>query len=170
VRVRAALTDVDVCHVNSDMWASTANEAFGSFVVSWLDKNWVLQTRVLRCCVVKGRHTAFAIAAFLLQVASDFGLSQKVGVVRTDGASNCVAAGGVLGDVAGQRVHADRICDFPAVGGSSVSAAGVAVDLGNAARRVRLQLMVLGGDCCVARATCLRRLEGGASVTRSPCN
>jgi len=114
------------------MWTSTANEAFGSFVVSWLDKNWVLQTRVLRCCVVKGRHTAFSIAAFLLQVASDFGLSQKVGVVRTDGASNCVAAGGVLGDVARQRVDADRICDFPAVGGSSDAAAVVAVDLGNA--------------------------------------
>ena len=32
VRVRAALTDEDVCHVNSDMWTSTANEDFGSFV------------------------------------------------------------------------------------------------------------------------------------------
>ena len=64
VRVRAALTDVDVCHVNSDMWTSTSNEVFGSFVISWLEKNWVLQTCVLRCCVVKGRHTAFAIAAF----------------------------------------------------------------------------------------------------------
>jgi len=52
--------------------------------------------------------------------------------VRTDEASNCVAAGGVLGDVARRRVDADRICDFPAVGGSSVAAVGVAVDLGNA--------------------------------------
>jgi len=93
----------------------------------------MLQTRVLRCCVVKGRHTAFAIAAILLKVASEFRLSQNVGVVRTDGANNCVAAGSVLGDVARQRVEADRICDFPAVGGSSVAAAGVAVDLGNAA-------------------------------------
>jgi len=96
VRVRAALTDVDVCHVNSDMWTSTANEALGSFVASWLDKNWVLQTRVLRCCALKERHKAFALAAFIHQVASDFGMSQKVGVVRTDGASNCVVAGGVL--------------------------------------------------------------------------
>jgi len=31
--VLAALTDVDVCHVNSYMWTSTADEAFGSFVV-----------------------------------------------------------------------------------------------------------------------------------------
>jgi len=46
-----------------------------------LDKNWVLQTLVLRCCVVKGRHTAFAIAAFLLQVASFFfGCPRKSGL------------------------------------------------------------------------------------------
>jgi len=57
---------------------------------------------VLRCCVVEGRHTAFAIAAFLLQVARDFDLSTKVGIVRTDAASNCVAAGAVLGDVGGR--------------------------------------------------------------------
>jgi len=61
-----------------------------------------------------------------------FWLSQKVGVVRTDGANNCVAAGGVLGDVSRQRVDADQIRDFPAVGGSSVAAAGAALDLGNA--------------------------------------
>jgi len=93
----------------------------------------VLQTCVLRCCVVQGRHTAFAIAAIFLQVASDFWLSQKVGVVRTDGENNCVAAGGVLRDVSRQQVDADRICDLPAMGGSSVAAAGAAVDLGNAA-------------------------------------
>jgi len=110
--VRVELTGVNVCHVNSDMWTSAANEAFGSFVASWLDDGWELQTRVLRCCVVEGRHTAFAIAAFLLQVASDFGLTQKVGVVRTDGASNCVAAGGVLGDVARTRVDANQVCDL----------------------------------------------------------
>jgi len=32
--------------------------------------------------------------------------------VRTDEASNCVAAGGVLGDVARQRVDADRSLIF----------------------------------------------------------
>jgi len=100
--MRAALTSAGVCHANSDMWTSAANDAFGSFVVSWVDVAWELQTRVLRCGVVEGRHTALAIAAFLMQVVRDFGLSEKVGVVRTDGASNCVAAGGVLGDVAGR--------------------------------------------------------------------
>jgi len=110
--VRVELTGVNVCHVNSDMWTSAAKEAFGSFVASWLDDGWELQTRVLRYCVVEGRHTVFAIAALLLQVASDFGLTQKVGVVRTGGASNCVAAGGVLGDVARTRVDANQVCDL----------------------------------------------------------
>ena len=32
--VRAALDCVSVCHVNTDMWTSLANEPFGSFVIS----------------------------------------------------------------------------------------------------------------------------------------
>jgi len=100
--VRASLKDIDICHINSDMWTSSANEAYGSFVVSYVSIGWDLETSVLRCCVVEGRHTAFAIAAFLLQVARDFDLSTKVGVVRTDGASSCVVAGAVLGDVGGR--------------------------------------------------------------------
>ena len=127
--VRAALTDVGVCHVNSDMWTPAANEAFGSFVVTWLDDEWLLQTRVLRCCIVEGRHTAFAIAAFLLQVSRDFGRSQKVGVVRTDGASNCVAAGGVLGDVAGQLEDGEDDRDLRIMGGSGGGVAGAVAEL-----------------------------------------
>ena len=103
LRVRTSLKDLDVCHVNSDMWTSTANDAYGSFVVSFISSGWELETCVLRCCIVEGRHTALAIAAFLLQIARDFGLSSKIGVVRTDGASNCVAAGVVLGDVGGRQ-------------------------------------------------------------------
>jgi len=110
--VRVELTGVNGCRVNSDMWTSAAKEAFGSFVASWLDDGWELQTRVLRCCVVEGRHTAFAIAALLLQVASDFGLTKKVEVVRLDGASNCVAAGGVLRDVARTRVDSNQVYDL----------------------------------------------------------
>jgi len=37
-----------------------------------------------------------------MQVARDLRLSEKVGVVRTDGASNCDAAGGLLCDVSGR--------------------------------------------------------------------
>jgi len=100
--VRAALASVGSCRASSDMWTSAAIDAFGSFVVSWVDVAWELHTRVLRCGVVEGLHTALAIAALLMQAAREFGLSDKVGVVRTDGASNCVPAGGVLGDVAGR--------------------------------------------------------------------
>ena len=71
-------------------------------MATWLDNKWRLRTVVLRCCVVGGRHTATAIAAFLLRVAEEFSLREKVGVVRTDGASNCVGAGRVLGQAAGR--------------------------------------------------------------------
>jgi len=97
--VREDLRSVDVCHVKLGMWTSAANEAFGSFVASRLEDDWELQTRVLRCCVVKGRHTEISIASFLLQVSGDFGLTKKIGLVRTYGARDFVAAGGVLGDV-----------------------------------------------------------------------
>ena len=91
-----------VCHVNTDMWTSLANDPFASFVVTWLDDNWRLRTAVLRCSVVRGRHTANVIAAFLLGAAQEFGVKGKVGVVRTDGASNCVGAGRELGRAAGR--------------------------------------------------------------------
>jgi len=127
--VRAAMTDVSICHVNSDMWTSAANKACGSFVVTLLGKEWTLQTRVLRCCVVEGRQTAFAIAAFLLKLARDFGLSQKVGVVRTDGASNSVAACVVLGDVARQLDDRADHGNLRIIRGSGGAAAGAAAEL-----------------------------------------
>lgn len=98
---RDALSRVSVCHVNSDMWTSLANEPFASFVATWLDEEWQLRTAVLRCCILHGRHTASAIAAFFLLVAKYFDLEAKVGVVCTDGAVNCVGAGRELGMAAG---------------------------------------------------------------------
>ena len=50
--------------------------------------------------MVESRHKAHSIAAFLLQVSRDYGPRHKTGLVRTDGASTFVAAGGVLGDIA----------------------------------------------------------------------
>jgi len=96
-QARAALDCVSVCRVNTDMWSSLANEPFGSFVVSWLDDDWELRPRVLRCAVLNGRHAAAAIVTFLLRVAAQFNLGSKIWVVRTEGASNCVLAGSVLG-------------------------------------------------------------------------
>ena len=141
LQVRTSLKDLDVCHVNSDMWTSTANDAYGSFVVSFISSGWELETCVLRCCIVEGRHTALAIAAFLLQIARNFGLSSKIGVVRTDGASNCVADGGVLGDVGGRQ-------DLEA--GHVEGADGLAMGL------------EIGGDCGGAAA-----VRGGAAASAS---
>jgi len=102
---RATLSGVTICHVNTDMWTSLANEPFGSFLVSYIDQAWVLRSRVLCCGVVNGRHAASAIATFLLRVAGEFGISDKVGIVRTDGASNCMGAGRVLGEAARGADH-----------------------------------------------------------------
>ena len=71
---RATLRGVTICQINTDMWMSLANEPFWSFVVSYLDQTWVIRSRVLCCGVVNGRHTASAIAAFLLRVAGEFSL------------------------------------------------------------------------------------------------
>jgi len=35
-QVRASLKDIYICHINSDMWTSSASEAYGSFVVSYV--------------------------------------------------------------------------------------------------------------------------------------
>jgi len=61
------------------MWTSLENEPFGSLVVSYLDQAWVLRSRVLCCVVVNGRHTASATAAFLLRVARELDINDKVG-------------------------------------------------------------------------------------------
>jgi len=52
LRVRTFLKDLDVCHVNSDMWTSTANDAYGSFVVS--DKQEQDQKKTGTCRVQAG--------------------------------------------------------------------------------------------------------------------
>jgi len=130
---RAALDCVYVCHVNTDMWTSLANEPFGSFVISRLDDDLELRTRVLRCAVLNGRHTAAAIATFLLKVAAQFNLGNKDGVVRTDGASNCVLAGSVLGTA--MRKDGPRGCMVDGGrGGTSVGDAGSASHAADAGR------------------------------------
>jgi len=130
---RAGLDCVSVCHVKTDMWTSLANEPFGSFVISWLDDDWELRTRVLRCAVLNRRHTAAAIATFLLKVAAQINLGSKVRVVRTDGASNCVLAGSVLGTA--MREDGPRGCMVDGGrGGTSVADAGSACDAVDAGR------------------------------------
>jgi len=79
---------------------SLANEPFGSFVVSYLDQTWVIRSRVLCCGVVNGRHTESVIASFLLRVAGEFSICEKVVIVRTEGESSCGGAGRVLGETA----------------------------------------------------------------------
>jgi hypothetical protein len=48
------------------------------------------------------------MAKFLLRVAEEFGLMGRVGVMRTDGARNCVSAGSVLARAAGRMVPLDQ--------------------------------------------------------------
>jgi len=130
---RAALDCVSVCHVNTDIWTSLANEPFRSFAVSWLADDWGLWTRVLRCSVVSGRHMAAAVAIFLLKVASQFGLGIKVGVVRTNGASNCVLSGRVLGKTV--RGDGPRGCMVDGGRGGTFSGdAGITSDTADAKR------------------------------------
>jgi hypothetical protein len=72
------------------MSTSIANEPFCSFFASWINNDWDRWAVALRCASVP------AIAAVLRIFAADFGIEHKVGVVRTGGGSNCVAAVSLL--------------------------------------------------------------------------
>jgi hypothetical protein len=86
------------------MRTSIANEPFGSFFASWINYDWDRRAAALRCAPIPRRNSAETIAAVLRRFAVDLGIEHKVGVVRTDGGSNCVAAVSLSALAAGRTV------------------------------------------------------------------
>lgn len=76
-----------------DAWTdSYKRRSYITYVLHYLDKNWNMQTHVLKTTLFENKHTAENIKEHLNATLVEFGLNGKRIVYITDGGSNVVAA------------------------------------------------------------------------------
>lgn len=91
-KVRKALSSVDNVVLTTDMWTSTATEAYLTVSCHIIDENWQMLAYVLETCSVSGQHTADNICSQLTRIAEEWSISEKIQAVVTDNGANMVAA------------------------------------------------------------------------------
>lgn len=76
-----------------DAWTdSYKRRSYITYVLHYIDKNWNMQTHVLKTTIFENRHTSDNIKEHLNATLVEFGLNEKRIVYVTDGGSNVVAA------------------------------------------------------------------------------
>jgi len=71
-----------------DCWTSSNQNPFLGIVITWVDNEWNLQTRVLDLNILKGSHTGTNLAESFISTIEDFGIQKKLLAITGDNAKN----------------------------------------------------------------------------------
>lgn len=91
-KVLQLVADADAICLTTDGWTSLNNVSFMGLTAHFINSNSTLQSVLLGCIQFDDRHTAENLSNFLLQEASNWGISHKISGVITDSAPNIVSA------------------------------------------------------------------------------
>ncbi|KAJ8916450.1 hypothetical protein NQ315_014667 [Exocentrus adspersus] len=80
-----------VC-LTTDHWTSAANQNFMGITVHFIDENFKMRSKLLKCVKFEGPHTATEIAAELKRTATEWEIIDKILIVVSDNASNVTKA------------------------------------------------------------------------------
>lgn len=80
-----ANTRINLC---LDAWTSPFNVAYLGIVAHYIDKDWVMQERMLAFVELPIGHAGNITATYVLQVLNDFGIRECLGTITTDNASD----------------------------------------------------------------------------------
>jgi hypothetical protein len=86
--IRGLFEDVDACSLTVDGWTSNSNAHFLAVTAHAIDADWNAHTFTLAVRELQDRSFARVLAQVIKQVALDFGISQKVVSITTDGAAD----------------------------------------------------------------------------------
>jgi len=87
------LNDVDFYCFDTDIWISSTQNSYLSFVVHFIDSKWSRKMCVLRCKPIYSQHTAENINSELIDIRNEWGLDNSVlHLAVRDSAANMVAA------------------------------------------------------------------------------
>ena len=90
--MKAELAEVEYCALTTDLWSSRTTQGYITVTCHFISSDWKLSSIVLDTLPVDGAHTAENLAAELMSVASEWGITDKIVCLVTDNASNIVAA------------------------------------------------------------------------------
>jgi len=86
----AGKLDSDARHIaiTTDIWTNLSNEAYLSFMASYVDHDWTIKSPVLTTINLEDRHMQSVIAENLGKVAQEWNVATKVIACVHDGAAN----------------------------------------------------------------------------------
>ncbi|XP_042408959.1 zinc finger BED domain-containing protein RICESLEEPER 2-like [Zingiber officinale] len=73
--------------LTSDAWTSIATDGYLSLTAHYVNKNWVLQKRILNFSYIPPPHTGVALAEKIYSLACDWGIEKKLFSITLDNAS-----------------------------------------------------------------------------------
>ena len=88
IRIKSMLdaTPGRIC-LTSDLWTSIATDGYLTLTAHFIDKDWVLQKRILNFCFMPPPHTGIALSEKLYALLCDWGIENKVFSLTLDNAS-----------------------------------------------------------------------------------
>ena len=96
-KLYAELQSSEAVSLTCDGWTSRATQSFLTVTCHFVNKNWELSSKILQTDHFEGSHTGQKIGFELKSVMTDWGISEKVGVITVDNASNMTVAVEVSG-------------------------------------------------------------------------
>jgi hypothetical protein len=74
--------------ITSDIWFGNAKEDYLSVVAHYINKDWLLEKRIIGLRLIESAHTGENIADHIFAVIDDFGCTNKVISITLDNASS----------------------------------------------------------------------------------
>ncbi len=86
------LSSINSCSITLDIWSSRRMHGYLGVTVHFVDNDWQMQSYLLSCKIIKGRHTGESICLEYENILEDYGIDAKVFKTVTDNASNMIKA------------------------------------------------------------------------------
>ncbi|XP_026451796.1 zinc finger BED domain-containing protein DAYSLEEPER-like [Papaver somniferum] len=82
--------------LTSDMWTSVTTTGYISLTAHYLDKDWLLQKKILNFFPLPPPHTGEHLSAKLFAIVEDWGIEDKLSNITLDNAANNGACAGIM--------------------------------------------------------------------------
>ncbi|XP_062099771.1 zinc finger BED domain-containing protein RICESLEEPER 2-like [Humulus lupulus] len=74
--------------LTSDLWTSIVTDGYITITAHFIDKDWVLQKRILNFCFIPPPHSGVAICSTMFELLCEWGIEKKLFALTLDNASS----------------------------------------------------------------------------------
>ena len=87
-KVLEKLSKAETIHLTIDLWSNCQMRSYLGITGHYISEQWILESVMLGCCRVIGRHTSDNIVSWYDEIVAEFGISNKVRHIVTDSGAN----------------------------------------------------------------------------------